>query len=644
MTRLPSSLLKRESRENQRPFAFDGEGLRAGRRAFFAVIFALTIFKPVALAATIDLLGTTQSPAATTQAPATTSPYGQPAPGVTTAPAAGTAATTAPGAATTLQPGTPIAPAPALFPRSALPTPAQAAAPGLPAPAIRTQPPQFFDYSANLASDVFGANLFTGAFAREGAARFNPDYAITVGDMIQVRLWGAFQYDATLAVDPKGNIFLPHVGPIRVLGVRNQELQRVVEGAAGKIFRANVFAYASLAAAQPVRVFVGGFVHRPGLYSGTSLDSLLHFLDQAGGIDPERGSFLEVQVKRGSQVRATVNLYEFLLNGRMPVIQLTDGDVIFVTPRQNTVKVSGLAENAKRFEFRTSDARTVADLVRVAKPLAQATHVRVVRNTGTIRNIEYYPLEEASRVNLENGDELEFTADRRPGTITVRVEGEHDSAQEYVLPYGSRIGELIKKVQFTERSDSAHLQLFRRSVKERQKVALGQALDKLESTILTARSGTNDEARLRQEEAQLMLQWVERARKIEPLGQVVIAQAKDRDGLLLENGDVFRVPAKDGLVLVTGEVLFPNAVAYASEYDLDEYIKRAGGYTQTADTSRILIARRDGTFDQVEYGSAVRSGDEILVLPKVETKPRQFWKDVVEIIFRLALAAKVVLD
>lgn len=39
-------------------------------------------------------------------------------------------------------------------------------------------------------------------------------------------------------------------------------------------------------------VFGALFVYRPGLYSGTSMDSLLHFLDQAGGIDPERGSFL----------------------------------------------------------------------------------------------------------------------------------------------------------------------------------------------------------------------------------------------------------------------------------------------------------------------------------------------------------------
>ena len=206
--------------------------------------------------------------------------------------------------------------------------PAAPASPLAPVAEIPPLSPQRLDYSANLNSDVFGANLFTGAFARQGATQFNPDYAVAAGDNIHVRLWGAFEYDASLTVDPKGNIFLPHVGPVQVLGVRNQDLQGLVESAIGKVFRANVYGYASLAAAQPVRIFVGGFVHRPGLYSGTSMDSLLHYLDQAGGIDPERGSFLNVQVKRGSQIRATVSLYDFLLEGRMPLTQLGDGDVI----------------------------------------------------------------------------------------------------------------------------------------------------------------------------------------------------------------------------------------------------------------------------------------------------------------------------
>lgn len=517
------------------------------------------------------------------------------------------------------------------------------ATPGLApaAPELRTQPPQFYDYSANLNSDIFGANLFTGSFARQGATQFNPDYAVAVGDKIQIRLWGAFDLDAQLTVDPKGNIFLPHAGPVPVLGVRNQDLQRLVESAVGRAFRSNVSSYASLAAAQPVRVFVSGFVNRPGLYSGTSMDSLLHYLDQAGGIDPERGSFLNVQVKRGSQIRATVSLYEFLLDGTMPLTQLADGDVILIGSRQNTVKVGGLAENAKRFEFADS-ARTVADLAALAKPRASATHVRVVRNSGAIRNVEYYPLADAARVALQNGDELEFVADKKLGTITVRVEGEHLSAQEYVLPYGVRIGELMQRIQFTERSDSASIQLFRQSVKERQRQLLLTSLKSLESSVLTAKSGTSDEARLRKDEAELILQWVERAKAIAPTGQVLIAQANERDNLLLENGDILRIPAKDGLVLVSGEVLFPNAIAHSSQYAPGDYIQKAGGYTQNADNARVVIAHRDGSFEQGEQAMAVRSGDEILVLPRIDVKSRQIWKDMTQIIYQIAVSAKVV--
>jgi protein involved in polysaccharide export with SLBB domain len=521
------------------------------------------------------------------------------------------------------------------------------------APEPRTQPPQFYDYSANLNSDVFGANLFTGAFARQGTTQFNPDYAITVGDQIQVRLWGAFNFDAALTVDPKGNIFLPNAGPVQVMGVHNKDLQHLVESAVGKVFRSNVSSYASLAAAQPVRVFVGGFVNRPGLYSGTSMDSLLHYLDQAGGIDPERGSFLAVQVKRGQQVRATANLYDFLLNGTMPLVQLADGDVIFVASRQNTVKVSGLAANAKRFEF-TNSTCSVADLMQIAKPRATATHVRVVRNTGSVRNTEYYPLADATQIALKNSDELEFTSDKKPGTITVRVEGEHLSAQEYVLPYGTRMAELIKNIQFSERSDQASLQLFRLSVKERQKMMLQTSLKSLEAAALTARSGTSDEARLRKEEAELLLQWVDRAKKIEPSGQVVIAQAETRNDLLLENGDVIRVPVLDGLVLVSGEVLFPNAIAFDKALSLDDYIRRGGGYTQNADSARIIVARRDGSFTEAggdkgffsisnsSSNTTVRAGDEILVLPKIDVKSRQIWKDLTQIIYQIAVSARIV--
>ncbi len=456
--------------------------------------------------------------------------------------------------------------------------------------------PQTEDHKANDLSNVFGANLFTGAFIREGSARFNPEYLIQIGDTISVRLWGAYSFDSLIQVDNKGNIFIPEFGPVKVLGVRNQDIQKSVESAVRSVYRNNVSVYASLAAAQPVRIYVGGNVNRPGLYDGTSLDSVLNFIDRAGGIDTERGSFLNIQIKRNEKVRANVNLYDFLLKGIMPQVQLTDGDVIFITPREKTVTVTGLAENAKRFEF-NDPAITIHDVAEMAKPMASATHVRVMRNTGTTLNVEYYALSESANVNVTNGDELEFTADKRPGTITVRIEGEHQGFQEYVLPYGSKFGDLTKHIELLPSADVFNIQLFRKSVKDRQKMMLETALKNLEASVLTARSSTNEESRLRRDEAELMLQWAERARLIEPSGQVIIAQTESRDNLLLENGDIVRIPKQDGLILVSGEVNFPNTIAYESNLAINDYINKSGGYSQSADTSKIIVAHRDGSYE-----------------------------------------------
>lgn len=511
---------------------------------------------------------------------------------------------------------------------------------------VLPQAPQTADYTANLSSDVFGANLFTGNFARAGATQFNPDYLVAVGDRIHLRLWGGFAFEDVVTVDPQGNIFLPQVGPVRVMGTANKSLQQQVEAAVRRVFRANVYSYASLAAAQPVRIFVGGNVMRPGLYNGTSMDSLLNYLDQAGGIDPERGSFLTVQVKRGASVRATFNLYDFLLKGQLPLLQLSDGDVIFVPAIANRVSVKGLVNNAKRFEFQ-SDEATVAMLIELAKPQAQATHVRIARNTGTVKNTEYYALEQANTLMLQNGDELEFTADKKPGTISVRVEGEHMNPQEYVVPYGTRLGSLMESIETLPDSEPESIQLFRQSVKQRQKEMLATSLRSLETALLTARSGSSEEARLRKEEADLTLQWVERAKQIEPTGQVQIAQAQQRESMLLENGDVIRIPRKDGLVLVSGEVLFPNAVAFDGELSLKDYIDRAGGFTQSADAARVVVAHRDGAFEQVDTSklfenTRIKAGDQVLVLPKVDEKKRQFWKDITQIMYQIAIGAKVV--
>src|SRR5262249_1057250 len=155
---------------------------------------------------------------------------------------------------------------------------------------------------------------------------FNPGYQIAIGDQVSVRLWGAVAFDAVESVDAQGNLFIPNVGPIHVQGVKNSELTKEVEAQVKRTYKSFVGVYATLLAAQPVKVYVTGFVRAPGLYPGLSSDSVLYYLDRAGGIDIDRGSFLAVDVIRDGKVREHVDLYKFLLTGQIKEMQLHDGD------------------------------------------------------------------------------------------------------------------------------------------------------------------------------------------------------------------------------------------------------------------------------------------------------------------------------
>lgn len=525
---------------------------------------------------------------------------------------------------------------PASFPRGM-------AAPGTGAPAAPTLPagPLPPDPALALKPLLFGSQLFSGRFASEAFSGFNPEYRIAVGDRVSVRMWGAFNFEAAQAVDAQGNIFIPNVGPVRVLGVRNADLNQQVESQVKRTFRASVGVYATLEAAQPVKVYVTGFVRAPGLYGGLSSDSVLYFLDRAGGIDPDRGSYLQVDVLRGGRPRARIDLYRFLLDGQIEPLQLQDGDTIVAAPRSYTVQVGGEVLNPYVFEF--GQPEIGADrLLAMARPRPGATHLSIVRKIGAERRSEYHPLATASQVMIRDGDEVMLTSDKYPGTILVRIEGAHLGERTLVLPYGAQLKDALARLKPAPQASVAAVQLFRRSVVERQKELMESSLRSLETYALTARSATSEEASLRGREAQQILEFIERARRVQPRGQVILANAAAAGDTLLEDGDVIRVPETSNLVLVSGEVLFPTALVYDRGADVEGYVTRAGGYTQGADRARVVVVRQDGSVAAADKAD-MRPGDEIMVLPKIETKNVEVARGITQIIYQVAVAARIAL-
>ncbi|EOU9512071.1 polysaccharide biosynthesis/export family protein [Cronobacter dublinensis] len=491
-------------------------------------------------------------------------------------------------------------------------------------------------------SRMFGAQLFTSPGAEGGASiAFNPNYVIGLGDTIQVRLWGAFTYDGTLTVDPKGNIFLPNVGPLKVAGVTNSQLNTLVIMRVKEVYQSNVNVYASLLQAQPVKVFVTGYVRTPGLYGGVASDSLLSYLSKAGGVDSERGSYVDITVKRGAKTRSHVNLYDFLLNGSLSLSQFADGDTIIVGPRQHTFGVEGDVFNSYDFEF-TDERMPVSEALRWERPKPGATHITLVRQQGAMKQSEYFPISEAASRTLQDGDRMVVSSDRYTGTIQVRVEGAHSGEHAMVLPYGATMRQVLAKLRPNSMSQLNAIKLYRRSVALRQKEMLDLSLQKLEQASLSAQSSTQEESRLRMQEAQLVSRFVAKARTVVPQGEVVLSE-NNLDSVLLEDGDVITIPEKTSLVMVHGEVLFPNAVTWEKGLDPEDYIAKCGGMTQKASGAKVIVIRQNGAALDAEEVDDMQPGDELMVLPKYESKNIEVTRGISTILYQLAVAAKVIL-
>jgi protein involved in polysaccharide export with SLBB domain len=489
---------------------------------------------------------------------------------------------------------------------------------------------------------MFGEQLFQPGTAQTYGVGFNENYEIAIGDRVALRMWGAYSYQDVQVVDPQGNVFLPNVGPIQVAGVRNNDLNDVMQSAIGEVYRSNVDVYASLEASQPVRVFVTGFVRAPGQYPGVAADSVLGFLLRAGGIDPTRGSYIDIRLLRGGEERASFNLYDFLLEGGFQSVQMQDGDTIVVAGRHNAARVSGDVFNSYGFEFTTRDI-AAKELLRLARPRPGATHVSVVHKVGTRQFSEYHPIDELDSVYLRAGDELSVVTDRTVSTILVRVDGAIDSSRMLTLPYGSTLEDALSQITPKPEANPDAIQLFRQSVVEQQRRMLEVSLRVLERSALTSRSMTSEEAALRAREAAQITSFIDRARRIEPRGQVVLAGRETVTDTLLQDGDVVLIPERNSIVMVHGEVTMPTAIAYDSSSTVADYIELAGGTIQRRGDVRILLLRQDGTFVESDRVRP-EPGDEILVVPTVGAKNMEVARGISQILFQIAVVARVALD
>ena len=497
-----------------------------------------------------------------------------------------------------------------------------------------------------LNSDIYGSWLFDGGFKDTSFSGINPDYRISQGDRLLVQLWGGLNTQDERVVDAHGSIFIPRVGPVKVQGTRNQDLNTVVLKSIKRVYKSNVEAYVTLLSSQKVKVFVSGLVNNPGLYEGQSADSVLRFIDQAGGIRADLGSYRQIYLKRSGKTVANFDLYEFISHGSMPATQLQDGDVIFIGRQKGYVTTTGEVGFAGRYEL--SDRNTsLSEIMDAVVATDKATHITVVEPEGTKVNAKQYRINDIGDVGILAGTRIKFSSQLRPNSISVEVLGEHDSQTELVLPWGANLADLLDQLKYTELSNRNAVQLFREDVARRQKDMLMTSLVALEQSVLTARSSTREEAELRKAESDTILRWIQRAKEIDPRGQVILSEGYNPKDIVLQQGDKIVIPSKRNLVMIHGEVLFPTAIAFKPDLSASKYIMQAGGTNAEFDDLNILVMKPNGMFlnisEDLNDDENIGPGDEVFVLAKPDFKSLQLTKDISQVIYQVAVSAAVVL-
>lgn len=489
----------------------------------------------------------------------------------------------------------------------------------------------------------YGANLFAGGYETERSDGLNDNYLIAPGDKLNIWIWGAVNFSNVVTVDNQGNIFIPDVGPINVKNVAASKVNNLVTSHISEVFTNNVNVYVNLLTATPVSVYVTGPVIRPGQYAGQSSDSVLYFLKRAGGIDSDRGSYRHIKVLRQNRVIQQIDLYEFMQQGKMPKLSLKDQDVILVEPQGPMINVAGKVRNPFRFELKNSTALG-SELIDYALPLAKVSHVGVIGDRASGPFSVYMPYKDFDRIQLSDGDKVLFNDDMHAQVYDVQVMGSYRGPSYFTVRKETRLHDLLNHIPIDPNmADYGSIYIMRKSVAARQKEMLEDSLNRLERSVFTASASSDGEASIRTKEAELVMRFVEKARKIQPLGKVVVSDKGVIANILLEQGDQIVIPNKTDLIQVGGEVMMPQAVVYNKNASLEDYVAWAGGYTDRANDKRIAVVHANGLME-FKDGGDVMPGDQILVMPKVDSKMMQSIKDITQVIYQVAVAANVVLN
>ena len=411
---------------------------------------------------------------------------------------------------------------------------------------------------------IFGRNIFSNkqlSFEPNLNIATPANYRLGPGDEVIIDIWGASQNTIQETISPDGAILVEGLGPVYLNGMTVKEANNYLQTELRKIYSGvsdNESASGiklTLGQIRTIQVNVMGEVENPGTYTLSSFSTVFHALYQAGGMN-EIGTMRAVKVYRDNQLLATLDIYDYILNGAMTQdIRLMDDDVIVVGTYDCLVNIAGKVKRPMFYEMKRDES--VGSLLEFAGGFAgdaYTKNVRLVRKSG--RDYQIF-----------NVDELDFSSFHLMDGDSLNVDS--------VIPKFSNMVEIKGAV-------------FRPGMYQ-----IGNRVTTV-GELIQAAEGTMGDA------------FVNRAvlhRKREDLSlEVISINVKGiLDGsvadILLHNEDVLMIPSitdiqEEQVVSIHGEVAFPGTYVYAANTTLEDLILQAGGLNEAASTARVDIARR----------------------------------------------------
>lgn len=386
------------------------------------------------------------------------------------------------------------------------------------------------------------------------------DYRLGPGDEVIIDIWGASQTSVRQTISPEGSIMVDRLGPIYLNGMTIKDANAYIQKRFSDIYAGIDSEGASqikltLGQIRTIQINVMGEVVAPGTYSLSSLSSVFHALYSAGGVS-KIGSLRSVKLYRNGKLLRTLDVYEYLMNGKLNNdIRMTDGDAVIVPAYSALVKISGNIRRPMYYEM--AEGETLADLIRYAGGFAgdaYTKNIKVIRSTGGESLIATVSEKDFNSYKLKDNDSVTIGAGLDIFENRVEIKG---------AVYRSGYYEIGKNIN---------------TVKD----------------LILAAEGTRGDAFLNRA--------VLTREKEDYTTEVISVDVRDllygnATDIVLRKNDVLYIPSVNDLkeygdFVVHGEVARPGEYKYADNTTLEDLIIQAGGLLESASTVRVDVARR----------------------------------------------------